>query len=240
MFSISILSAATAGIASSATITLREGVSPTTGYTSVSTTIRADSPNNNYSTDTRAIAGRLTGANGALIRTVMSYSLADIPAGATIDSISLFVQGSTNDSPSTAVSFSLHELTTSFAGGTVTWNNSATGTVWGTAGGDFSTTVLSTINVTPSANVGVGYSFASSSDFVAAAQRVLNSGSELSLLMKLTDESVTGRQIFFQHSDVSSTTAARPALVINYTIPEPSAALLGITGAMGFFLRRRR
>lgn len=243
---------ATASVSEAATVILRQGSTPTTDYEIGNAGIREDNPNGNYGASPSGTAGRLTGPTGSRLRSVFSYSLSAIPAGATIDSISMFLRGEKDDPDSVTGQFvfDLHALSGSFVEGTsnngntsigfVTWNNRTTSTGWGTPGGTFSSTVLSSINVNSEENAGVNYTFQSSSDFVAAAQLALDGGTPLALLLKLSDETLTGRRIFFYDTDDATVIANRPALVINYTIPEPATAMLAALAGAGFMIRRRR
>ncbi len=240
----------TAPFCGAATIVLRQGVSPTAAYENGNAGIRTDNVNANYGGSLNVTTGKLTTDTGALLRSVFSYSLADIPAGATITGVSLFIQGERNDANSVnrPVDFTLHTLSTTFVegAGTASGSTGIPGVTWANAPA-FSSTVLSTIAVSPQSQAGVNYSFASSLNFIAAAQAALNSGTDLSLLLKLSDaeEAATGagagRRILFYHSDEAATLASRPALTITYeVIPEPGTAMLGAMAGLGLLVRRKR
>ncbi|WAC18248.1 DNRLRE domain-containing protein [Luteolibacter sp. SL250] len=247
--------------AGAASLILQQGVSPATGYVSSMATIRSDFPSNNYGAGTYGLVGSLSGAN---LRTVFGFSLADIPAGSTITSISLTIRGERNDTNSVdgAVDFNLHQLTRPFVEGTgnvngsndvdggVRWNAAQSGTPWTANGGDYNSLILSTVSADPGTVDEVLYTFSTSSAFVAAAQAAFEGGNTLDMLMKMsaTYEGDGSRRVFFFHSDDATDTVPgdgitpdsyyRPFLTVEY-VPEPGVAILGALGG-GLLLGRRR
>ncbi|RYD38271.1 MAG: PEP-CTERM sorting domain-containing protein [Verrucomicrobiaceae bacterium] len=241
--------------AMAATTVFRQGATPDPTYQTGDSTIRSDQASNNYGRGTYVITGR---TSGGVIRSAFSFSLADIPAGSTITSVSLTLTGerTDNDSANEAVALELYRLTTGFEEGAsdvngangdgsgVTWNRSAAGSNW-TAGGSFST-LLSSVSANPRSNAGVVSTFATSLDFVAAAQAALDAGQDLSMLLKLgsSNESVTTRRAFFfyageETSDTVDRSGVRPGLSVTYVIPEPTTALLAAMGSLALLRRRR-
>ena len=223
------------------------------GASQASATIRNDATNinNNFGGDTTLIVG--TTIAPAVIRTVLSFSLADIPAGSTINSITLSVRQSGPDngtSVDASVTINLHQLTSSFTEGTgnaaganngnVSWNvRGPTSTAWGTVGGDFNSgIILGSISANPEAAAATVHTFATSGAFVTAAQS--NIGGTLSLIMKLGTEDAGQRRAFFFNSDETTTINQTPTLTIDYTIPEPSTAILAALAGAAFTARRRR
>lgn len=237
-----------------ATVVYQQGVSPAPGYVSSDTMIRGDGNNAllNFGTGTYNIAGKVP--NGAL-RTLYSFSLTDIPAGAVITSVSLTVRGERNDtgSPDALMNFDLHQLVGGFTEGTgslagtagagATWNERAPGTAWTTPGGDYLAPVLSSIAVNPRSADETTYTFGSSLALVAAVQNALNGGGTFSMIMKLNgdQEALADRRVFFLYGDDAVELANRPALTVTYeVIPEPAAAMLGAIAGVAFMVRRRR
>lgn len=225
------------------------------GLTSV-TQIRSDNTTKNYGSDGSLIIGKTTAPailHGLLATTLNSSG---IPAGATINSISLtltVIGTGTTTNASGAMNLNLHQLTGAFTEGTgdasgnsandATWNNRTTATPWTTPGGDYSG-ILSTAADDPSTGT-LGSEtivFASTTAFVAAAQTAFNTSTNLSLLLKLNDtaEAENIRRAFFYASDDYPTTEYRPFLTIDYTIPEPTSDILASSGLGLLALRRRR
>lgn len=247
------------GIAEGVTVVYQQGVNPTAGYLSSDTMIRGDGANIslNYGAGAYNIVGKVPASP---LRVLYAYTLSDIPAGAIITSVTMTVRGERNDSTSAsgAAAFELHQLTGSFDEGTgglsgaansgATWNNRANGTTWTTPGGDYSSTVLSSISVDSRAADEVSYTFGSTPELIAAAQNALNGTGTLSMLLKLNDtsEASASRRVFFLYGDdatdatgVTPNSYYRPYLTIEY-IPEPSTAILGALAGIGMVVRRKR
>jgi hypothetical protein len=241
--------------AMAATTVFRQGATPDPTYQTGDSTIRSDQASNNYGSGSYVITGR---TSAAVIRSVFSFSLSDIPAGSTITSVSLTLTGERSDAGSAdeAVTLELFRLTSGFEEGVsdvngnngdgsgVTWNRSSTGNAW-TPGGSFST-LLSSVSANPRSNAGVVSTFATSLDFVAAAQAALDGGEDLSLLLRLgsTNESGTTRRAFFfyageETSDTSDRSSVRPGLTVTYVVPEPTTVLLAAMGSLALLRRRR-
>jgi len=211
-------------------------------------TIRSDAANinRNFGGDGALQVG--TTIAPAILRGVLSFSLAGIPEGATIDSITLRMRQANPDATSVAgpATINLHLLTTPFTEGAgtgsvsssanVTWNNSTTATPWTTAGGDFNGSVISSITADASSANGAESTF-TGSDFIAAAQA--NIGGTLSMVMKLETEDTASRRVFAFFSD-NAATGDSPLLTINYTIPEPGTATLAAIAGFGLLVSRRR
>jgi hypothetical protein len=234
-----------------ATISFQEGVGPTSGYDHISKDIRSEPASNNGA---QTLVGNQPAGVGR-IRTLMSFALSAIPAGSTINSISLtLVTDSQNQGGNMAGVgvINLHEI---IPGGIAannmidgsTWSNwSSTGT-WTTPGGDYDPTALtsSTLN-DANANGRLEYGdtavFSSTPAFVAAAQAAFDAGLPLEfILIAPTAEAGTSGQNFFRFvSDNHATTNLRPLLAIDYTIPEPSTAAFALLSAALLARRSRR
>lgn len=203
-----------------------------------------------------ALVGDTTTANDYL-RGVFSFNLNDpLLVGATINSVTLklYINGDDTASLSSVETLQVFQLAQAFNETQVTWTQAQSGTPWSTPGGDFSSTLLSSVTANPhqdSTAPNQELLFASSADFVASvASTLLQSDKTIGLLVKLAVED-NNRSIFristgttTGNQSVLAEAQYRPQLVIDYTpssIPEPSAfsALAGI-GALGFVASRRR
>ncbi len=213
--------------------------------------IRPNTANTNGSQ--LVLVGDTTTANDYL-RGLFSFTL-DNPAlvGATIHSVSLrlFVETADGTSADRNEVIQVFQLSRAFNETQVTWTNATTTTPWTTPGGDFSTTLLSSVTANPrTVTANQSLTFDSSSAFVTSVINTLQQPDKtLSLLLKLETEN-NQRSIFRFYAGTTTNpnlaaAALRPQLLIDYTaapIPEPSAfaALAGL-GALGFAsLRRRR
>ncbi|MGB0993136.1 MAG: DNRLRE domain-containing protein [Akkermansiaceae bacterium] len=199
------------------------------------------------------------------IRPIMQFDLSSIPDGATINSVTLTMYIGSLDTGTAGAStnslgadgLQLVQMSTDadFAN-KFTWNDQSWGAngangggddvPWTTPGGDFNSTVLSSIanNVIPIKTVSSGDSFtlASSSDFVNAISS--NLGDDTVQLMLRTPGIESGfneRKLIRFASSEFSNTAFRPSLTIDYTaVPEPSSAMLGGLGLLALVTRRKR
>ena len=233
-----------------ATITFQEGVGPTVGYDHISKDIRSQPASNNGG---QTLVGNQPGGVGK-IRTLMSFGLSAIPAGSTINSISLTLVTDNQDQGGNAAGvgvINLHEIIPNGVAANdmidgSTWSNwSSTGT-WTTEGGDYSPTALTSsaindANTNGRLEYGETAAFSSTPAFVAAAQAAFDAGLPLEfILLSPTAEGNATAQNFFRFvSDNHPTTNLRPLLVIDYTVPEPSTAAFALLSA-GLLIRRSR
>lgn len=234
-----------------ATITFQAGAN---GYDHLGIDIRQ----NGAASTLEILVGYQSGAtNNHEMRGLLSFSLASIPAGSTIDSITLTMtsNGSQSGNIAGVGTINLHEITPngvaannfSEAGTNWTnWGNSGTGVAWTTLGGDFGSVLTSATLDNPNSNTvldaGETATFTTSASFVAAAQAAFNAGLPLELIMLApTAEANTAASNFFRfRSDDNADTGTRPLLTINYTIPEPTSALLVLIAGVPFIGRRKR
>ena len=241
-----------------ATISYQKGASPSAGYVSDIVSLNQTTPDTNgVGGGSNFIGHATTGANRAF-RSAMGFPLSDIPAGSTINSVTLTLYGrgaATAGASSTLYTIELHELTGSFTEAGATWNNrfdaapagvGGADVVWATAGGDFSPTVLSSLTAAPSGvALNVAYTFSSTTDFVAAAQAALDGTGTLYMVGLAPLGEVAANETRFNFgSDDFATLAIRPLLTVDYTpIPEPNSVLilgLGMAGLASFQRRLRK
>ncbi|MBN2022207.1 MAG: PEP-CTERM sorting domain-containing protein [Pirellulales bacterium] len=201
-------------LASAEMIQFQEDISPTGSYQTTVTYIRSNAafPGGNKGADSTWQFGRTATADDFL-RCIAGYDISAIPAGSTINSVTLTISPRMNDT-STSVDQSfpvqLHVLTNDagLVEGVseeddpktgVTWfvgdlANQAT-TTWTTPGCDYDPTVLSSITLNPEhmadglpnppANASsITYVFQSSAAFVAAVQAAVNGDGVVNLLIR--------------------------------------------------------
>lgn len=226
-------------VGSAAVITLQEGLD---GYEHVGLDIRGGTGGANNSVN--LVVGRHTGDPGSM-RGVLGFDLSSIPAGSTINSVTLVMTVLSGDGTASNVgTINLHQLT---PGGSTTntivetqanWTLWSTGNSWTTPGGDYGPAIASS-TVTTYAN-GTAQNFASAI-LTETAQSLFDAGSPLQLILISPNAEATGHHFVRFHSDNSTTQEYRPQLIIDYTIPEPSTGFLILFASSALLgLRNRR
>jgi hypothetical protein len=242
-------------VAQSSSLALREGVNE---YTHAGTFIRGDIPTTNSGVRDQIIVGR----NNAALRGLLAFDVSQIPAGATIHSVTLDLWSVAAGSGTLLTTLGLHELLTNFAEGTgdgsSAANGAGTGADWPTrtgnaaeswtaagaaSGTDYETAPLATLaGFDPStAPVGSQYTFSSTTALVSAVSGVAGTSAPLGLMLKMANDT-TGGSVFARFgSDNHANNTQRPLLTIGYTVnhtPEPTtgtapAAQTGVAAALG-------
>jgi hypothetical protein len=195
-----------------------------------------------------------TGANdGTLIRrAVLAFDLSAIPAGSTINSVTLTLFLSQGAASSFGTSVSLFQLRANWGEGTsfgsagnpgasttgdATWRHRFFSTqLWLTPGGDFDSLASATTTIGSSF---LSYSWSGTGLVQDVQEWIGNPAANFGWILRGNED---GSQTALRFSSRESTTTAnRPQLTINYTIPEPAVATLLPAGALGvLFVRRRR
>jgi hypothetical protein len=209
-------------------------------YDQGGSTIRQDNPTLNQGLIGTYTPGQI--ASGNDLRAVFSFSLDGLSQGMTVTNVQLSL-GTNADSSSESGVFTLQlfQLTSTFLESGVTWNSRDGTNNWSTPGGDFSSTLLSSVTANPTANNSLV--FVSTPQFVSAVQSSVDSNTPFYFILKLdgAGESGNSRRIFSVNSDDAASPAARPTLSVT-AVPEPSSAILmlggALTGLAGW--RRRR
>ncbi len=225
--------------------------------TNKDSSIFSESNNNNG-------AGSLyTGAAGNILgirRALLGFNISAIPAGSTINSVTLTITQTRTGPSAIAEPFEIRPLSAVWGEGTgtqqgvgstptasaVTWNSRQFGSnLWATPGGSYGAASGTTTLGTGTFAGGV-FTFSSQPGMVADVQSWLNSpGTNNGWILKAVSET-TGfgaRQISSKEDVV---TARRPLLTVNYTlavVPEPNSFVLLGASAMflsGFRLGRGR
>ncbi len=210
------------------------------------------SESNNSNATGSLFAGEVSvTSNYALRRALVQFDVAgNVPAGATIDSVtvSLFL---TQNGPAGDALFELHPLLSAWGVGTssgsgaggpptsgdATWTYRLfSSNSWGTPGGDFgATSGTTTIGSSP----GTTYTFSSQPGMVTNVQNWLgNPGSNFGWILKVANETpgiVSAKVLASSEALVSD----RPTLTVNFTpAPEPGSFGLVVAG-VGMLIGRR-
>ena len=209
------------------------------------TTIQQAYPNNNFGDGTTlTVGGR---RKGGATRALLEFDLSSVPAGSTINSVTLSLSVTQTPSGGISSTFEVHKLLDSWGegsgsdhggslatAGSATWNvRSSPGTAWTTAGGDIAQTISASASI-----IGTGvYSF-SGPDLVTDVQNWLNDPtSNDGWLLKSGSESTatTIRRLGGRNDGTFA-----PTLTINYTpVPEPGTwFLFGFLGSVVLFWGR--
>jgi hypothetical protein len=204
--------------ASADLILFQEDISPAADCHGTAAYIRSTTADPGANTEGAALqVGRTVTAND-FMRSILGFNISAIPAGSTINSVTLTVSPRHNDANSLDQSFAvnLHRLIgDNFAENTVTWyrrNIADAGTAWATPGGDFDSAVLSSISANPkhwadgapaapASASSITYVFNSTSELVATAQSALDGNNGmLNLLLRSADIEAlaTGNRAIFQ------------------------------------------
>jgi hypothetical protein len=238
--------------ASAAIVTFQQGISPTNAYAHLGQDFRGSG---NINTAAQMLVGNQPAALGGnlQIRTVLGFDLSAIPAGSTINSITLRLvsDGSQSGTIAGVGAINLHEVipngvaTNNMVEGQVSATLWQTGSNWTTTLGDFTATpltaaTLNNANANTVLDTGETATFGTSLAFVNATQAALNAGLPLEMILIAPDaeaNNAASNFFRFRSDDFATTPADRPLLTIDYTapIPEPSFAVAGILTVAGLF-----
>jgi beta-glucanase (GH16 family)/regulation of enolase protein 1 (concanavalin A-like superfamily) len=238
---------AAVSVAAPASLTFRQGEN---GYNHAATFLRADSTDWNSGARDQMLVGKSSTTTNHL-RGVLSFALAGIPENATLTGVSLDLwTHPTQAGTGSVAALDLRQLAATpvegsgdsgsdaaiGAGTGATWLNRSTTTAWTSPGGDFSTTVLSTVPGFNSTTLGVRKIFPSSTAFLAAAQAALSAGDPLNLML-LSPLTESGSTAAFTRlvSDDHPTVNQRPRLTLTWStnsapVIHPGTAPAAITG----------
>ena len=175
-------------------------------------------PDFNTGTETSTIVGEI-GPSGAddIRRGLMRFELTGIPAGSTVNSVSLQVKVVKTPSFPVNSTFDVRRLLQSWTELDVTWNSRLPSTAWGQpgaeGGSDCNATASSTVFVT-----GIGtYTFPSSTALVADVQGWVNSSANNFGWLMVSENESTPRTA--RHFGTREDAANQPVLTVRYTAP---------------------
>jgi len=215
------------------------------------TTLQEAFPGNNFGDGTSFQAGGRR--QGGRARGLLSFDVAgNVPAGATINSVTLSLNVTATPSGGASSVFDLHSVSEAWGegnntdhrgspadAGEATWNSRfAPGTQWATAGGTFIPTVTASRSVAGNGS----YTFASTALMVSDVQSWLNTPANNFGWELISESETTPTSIrrFGSRDDG----AFSPTLTISFTpVPEPGTFAFWGLGGLGLLLawqRRRR
>ncbi len=192
------------------------------------------------------------GGNNRELRSLITFDLSAIPAGAIINSVSLNLTANTPNRTTETITTSLHRLTGDWGEGTsfpqgapgggqgapatlndATWTNQFTGgDLWNTPGGDFDPNASASLDVTENRL----YSW-DSAGLVDDVQGFVDGTLENYGWILLANPGERAKRF----GSLQSTTTAIPQLVVDFTaVPEPSSSALIIAVLIPSLLTRRR
>lgn len=196
------------------------------------------------STNSNALGSVFSGSNasGGVRRGLLQFDIAgNIPAGATIQSVSLELYQLKHSSGSVVEDFVLHRLTQAWGEGTsstvsgagttatsgdATWvHRLFSNDLWISPGGDFDPSVSGTGAIGIVDNT--AYTFGSQSGLVADVQNWLNSpGTNFGWILRAANESMPSNAREFASGE-NLTSSRWPTLTVEYTaVPEPGSLML--------------
>lgn len=233
-------------------ISLQQGVAPTGAYQHLGSTIFQNNPDKNDGSRPLLGVGEANhapaGVPGFLghIRSVLAFGLSDIPAGSTINAVTLNMTVAEIEGDGDPGRIELFAITPSKAvvEGTgvysvgpnngVSWNEAAVGVPWA-PGGDYIPTALASVHPTALGTV----TFGPANALTSAAQTALDNGRPLQLLLIASEaefaHNVVDAVIF--HSDDAAIASNRPRLNVDY-VPEPRGTVLMLPAvAMSLLIR---
>lgn len=216
------------------TMRFQESLYPDNAYEAGATQIRTDST---LGESDLLIIGEAADHEKTL-RSVFSFDLSSLPAGAHVVSVSLTLRADRDETNGPSVDgqfvLSLHQLEKSFVESEATWDQWAEGQPWDTPGGDFVDTPLTTLEANPYRLLSQGpdYVWESTAAFVRAVQTALASSEPLDLLLRTPDgEAQNDRVVYFFHSDDAGALDTHPLLSIVYTTIPGDATGDGVVDA---------
>ncbi len=222
--------------------TLLQGVD---GYEQRATLIRAD----NTAWNSGARPQLLVGKASAALRAILSFDLNTVPRTWPASGVTLDLWSADATSGTVGV-LNLHRLTRNFVEGTGNGDSSTSGTgtgatwatyngttAWTALGGDYETTVLSSVPGFSAAASGVQKTFGSSASFLSALNTALSGNSSLNLmLLSGTTEGGANNNYARFASDDHATEAWRPRLTVQFAhslapTVDPGTAPAATTGS---------
>jgi RHS repeat-associated protein len=193
-------------------VSLQSGVSPFTGYTTTSMTLKGpDTSGTAYESFSGLSAGAET--NSVADRAMLGFDLSVLPPGSTINSASLALYSEATTNGTLTYALELHQADGPFEPAVSDWMTS----------NGYASTILSQITCSDSATPATE-AFSTGTDFVSAVQTAYGNGAPLYLmLVSPTAEGSTDSPLpnFSFASESAAVTSERPDLTLNITTDSP-------------------
>lgn len=176
------------------------------------THLKQGDPSTNYATGQTFNIGCISSCSSDKGRAVIQFDLSSIPSAAGVVSAILSIYHSSNAGSPISADVYARRVTAQWDESQATWNNRLTGTAWGSAGGDATSTDQAWVNVPTTQNVFRDWT-------VTAIVQSWVSGTNPNYGFHISgQESNTTARKDFNSSD-HSVAGERPKLVITYTQP---------------------
>lgn len=227
----------------------REGSLPTAPYTHLARELRENG--SIPATDVNIRVGNLDSNSGVGdMRTVFGFDVSAIGAVNEVTEVTLRLVVDTLGGSGAIGDLELHAVLPGDGGenmveSQVDWSDRNGADPWTTAGGDFDSTVLSSITVGDVTNLSDGdvLVFESSAAWVAIVQDALDNGTPLEFILLAPDAEAgaTNSFIRFRSDDFGGAgSLSRPLLSVSFLVPTPAALPAGLLCLASIAARRRR
>ncbi len=199
-------------------LSLQEGVSPSSTYNVPSANIEYDSANTAtagqiFTTGQLLTVGQIT--TTASSRALLAFNLSTLPANAVITGASLVMTTSSGDSSGVQMPVEVHQSDPAWSQASANWNND----------NGYNSVVLDSQNIDPSAATG-SITFPINPTFTSVVQQVYNQGSPLYLTLSAPSVEGTGAIDYVGFVTNGSNPTQNPQLVVTYEVTVPAKPVI--------------